>query len=70
MFGGVARGMSGSRRVSRLAVQPVFGSMMSNEIKSWKTILFPCLTHLAWLQLGPEKPHEGGLHESQECMTP
>jgi hypothetical protein len=37
--GGVARGMSGSRRVSRLAVESVFGSMISNEIKSWKTIV-------------------------------
>ena len=39
-IGGVARGMSGSRRVSRLAVESVFGSMMPNEIKSW-TQLFP-----------------------------
>ena len=39
-FGGVARGMSGSRRVSRLAVESVLGSMISNEIKSWKQ-LFP-----------------------------
>lgn len=42
--GGVVRGVSGYQRVSRLAIESIFCSIMANGMKSWEIIVSPALT--------------------------
>lgn len=69
--GGVARGVSGHERVSRLAVEPGFYGVMANGIKRWEIIVFPCADFcVIAVEDGEAACFLSRRAGSQHCMTP